>query len=395
MLLKKKTNYSVYSEPVMSAVNNSPTAAYASVMKSAAVDKRNTEWSGRNVGAAARFETLRASLLAVLTSSHPQAMSGSGPGGNGDPPDGGNDDESGDGEGEDWITSAPTAADLVVIKHCVGGLVSDLYRNPDYQREKAEDRREAQRLADDTLAKQAEMLTLAMMHAQEENARLAGVVIEAKKRLADTQHQREDNSEERKEDNKRFLPGSKAAIDLLRQVGEAGNMLGFGIPGEPMQIIGAELHGAALYRSITDYAYAPGTTNDLKCRLTPDMIWNLCGFKFGGAPDPGDPHGLVKYPDGSSGIMDWLKLPHRDLDKTQKSYSNAVPKKEKAGFKTDAERGRQQFKNIYQVKDACETLGKTLGRIYTDRVGTASASIVDNSLSLYMNLIQNCSRWKC
>jgi hypothetical protein len=52
---------------------------------------------------------------------------------------------------------------------------------------------------------------------------------------------------------------------------------------------------------------------------------------------------------------------------TQKSYSNAVPKKEKAGFKTDAERGRQQFKNIYQVNDAWETLGKTLGRIYGPR----------------------------
>jgi hypothetical protein len=75
-VVEKNPNYSVYSEPVMSAISNSPTTAYASVMKSAAVDKRNTEWSGRNVGIAARFETLRASLLAVLTSSHPQAVSG-------------------------------------------------------------------------------------------------------------------------------------------------------------------------------------------------------------------------------------------------------------------------------------------------------------------------------
>ena len=89
--------------------------------------------------------------------------------------------------------------------------------------------------------------------AQEDSARLAGEMIEAKKRLLAAQNQREDNSEERKEDNKRFLPGCKAVIDLLRDVGEAANMQGVGIPGEPMQIIGAELHGAALYRAITDY----------------------------------------------------------------------------------------------------------------------------------------------
>ena len=361
----------------MRADDNGPSAAYGRVMKSDAVDKKSTERSGYSGGASNPFESLRASLLAILTPAHPQAMSSSGSGGNGDPPGGGDDDEGGDdnegGDGEDdegqpyRSPAAPTAAEIAVIRHCVGVLVSDLFRNPDYQREKASVEREAQRLADDTLKKQAEMLAIIVTSAQEDSARLAGEMIEAKKRLLAAQNQREDNSEERKEDNKRFLPGCKAVIDLLRDVGEAANMQGVGIPGEPMQIIGAELHGAALYRAITDYVYALGTTNDLNCRLTPDMIWNLCGFKFGGAPDPADPHGLMKYLDGASSITDWKKLLHLDHNKTQKSYSNAVPKREKAGFKTDAERGRQRFENIYQVKDAWETLGKTLGHIYGPR----------------------------
>jgi len=193
--------------------------------------------------------------------------------------------------------------------------------------------------------------------------RLALEVIEAKKSLVLTQNQREDNSEERKEDNKRFLPGSKAVLDLLRQAGEAGNMLGFGIPGEPLQYVGPDLYGSALFRAITDFGYAPSTQEELKTRLTPAKVWNLCGFKFGGAPDPTDPQGLVRYA-GASGIMDYLRLLHKDPNKTQKSYSNAVPKKEQAGFLTDAERASQRFKNIYEVVDAWKTLGKTLGRIY-------------------------------
>jgi len=44
-----------------------------------------------------------------------------------------------------------------------------------------------------------------------------------------------------------------------------------------------------------------------------------------------------------------------------------VPKKEQAGFKTDAERARQHFTNIYEVKDAWDSMGKTLARVYGPR----------------------------
>ena len=377
---EKKGNFNYQSSfnqtfplPVMSTNDNSTSSAYAKGMmrpdgKPQWVESRGTTAGGVNQ----RFESLMSLMQGVLgPTAHPQKRGSSGSGSGGPPPpDDGNDGGgSGDDEGPpDWREGLPDpdSADAASAQLLVGNLLTAALRSDAYRLERANIEMEARRLAEDMLAKQAGVLAALMSAGQEENARLALEVIEAKKRLLTEQYQRDDTSDERKKDNERFQQGVKAVLELLRQAGEAGNTLGFGIPGEPMQTVGPDLYGSALFRAITDFGYAPHTLDELKCRLTPAIIWNLCGFKFGGAPDPTDPQGPVKYA-GASSIMDFLKLLHKDPNKTQKSYSNAVPKREQAGFLTDAERASQRFKNIYEVVDAWETLGKTIGRIYGPR----------------------------
>ena len=77
------------------------------------------------------------------------------------PPDDGDADDGDDGEEQ----RPPTAAELTSIRRCVRVLVSDMLRNPDYQREKTDREREARRLAEDTLLRQAEMRAEALQPA--------------------------------------------------------------------------------------------------------------------------------------------------------------------------------------------------------------------------------------
>ena len=95
------------------------------------------------------------------------------------------------------------------------------------------------------------------------------------------------SAEERKDDIKRFQPGCKQVLALLRTAGDAANVHGFGHLGDPVRQVGSELSGSALYRAIMDLVHSPDSATDLPCKWSSAMVWNLCGFRFGGAPDLG------------------------------------------------------------------------------------------------------------
>ena len=282
------------------------------------------------------------------------------------------DDEPGDGEGgdddeADEDPEEPVAgADELRLAGIVGAMTRAFLSSEDFLR--AMQRRNAyqDKATERLLLRQGRMLAAATERLIAANERVALETIAAKRRLASEQIDLADSAEERKKDIERFQPGCKQVLALLRAAGDAANVHGFGHLGDPVRQVGSELNGSALYRAITDLVHSPDAATDLPCKWSPAMVWNLCGFRFGGAPDPEEPQAPIKY-EGRSSIYDYLKNLHVNPNKTHKSYSNVVPKKDQAGFVSDTARRNQKFRNIYEVVDAWETLGKALHAVYGQR----------------------------
>ena len=169
-----------------------------------------------------------------------------------------------------------------------------------------------------------------------------------------------DKIEERKQD-KALFPKANEVVQLARLIGDAGNNSkgGCGLQINP------DNYGSAMYRELKVIANDPSANEVLKLFLTDSLIASLVGFRFGGAPKPGETE--LSYAGGAS-IYDALRRLTKVSDYTQRSFNADPPKAGKLPVISDTARSEQQFKSIYKVRDAWQTFGTLISVVFGQKL---------------------------